>query len=411
MPTSTMNAHALFVGANTSASYHQAILLPDTTRRVLLQADRKLRAAIRGAAQDAVRFGKQMELATNAYRAAKQAPPTLEVRFLLQGGLAYDTAVEPALMPPQQSDRDTGVYVKTSFLSRQEPGLAAKTFFQLVEDAIRPLCNAEGWIINDKKNTCVRVELNPHMHIDFPLYAIPDDAFETLEKSLQDLAGETFVTASSRMLTLMDRHRTLRIPSDRIMLAIRENGKEGSWIQSDPRSLHDWFEEQFGRYGPQLRRQSRYFKGWRDFEFEKGGPSSVALMVCIANCYREGVVTADEGRDDLAFYQVAGALPRLMNMPILNPVLDVPTALNDWDDLERSRHQNAANTLHGKVGEALSGHYLQELTVKRLQGALGARVPNRPDLVKAHTKVPEIAAPAAIISTAPLRSTARTTSG
>lgn len=222
MTTSTMNAHALFVGANTSASYHQAILLPDSTRRVMLQADRKLRAAIRGAAQDAVRFGKQMGLATNAYRAAKQSPPTLEVRFLLQGGLAYDTAVEPALMPPQQSDRDTGVYVKTSFLSRQEPGLAAKTFFKLVEDAIRPLCNAEGWIIREK-NTCVRVELNRHMHIDFPLYAIPDDAFETLERSLQDIAGETLVTASSRMMTLMDRHRTLRIPPDRIMLADRKS--------------------------------------------------------------------------------------------------------------------------------------------------------------------------------------------
>lgn len=401
-----MNAHALFLGANTSASFHQAILLPDETRRALLQADRKLRSAIRNAANETVQFGKQMSLATDAYRATKQAPPTLDVRFLLQGGLAYGTAVEPAIMPPQQSDRDTGVYVKTSFMSRQEPGLAARKFFELVENAIKPLCDTQGWTIK-KKSTCVRVELNPLMHIDYPLYAIPDDAFETLEKSVRDATGETFVTAASNMLNLMDRHRTLRIPSDRIMLAHRDEG----WVQSDPRALHDWFEEQFSRYGPQLRRQSRYFKGWRDFAFEKGGPSSVALMVCIANCYREGVVTADGDRDDLAFHQVASALSDLMRDPIQNPILDVPSALNDWDDIERARYRNAANELHCTVETALNGHYLQELTVKRLQNALGGRVPNRPDLVKAHSKVPEVAAPAAIISGAPLKTTARTTSG
>lgn len=403
---SAMNAHSLFLGASKSDSFHQAIRLPDETRVVLLQADRRLRAAIRRAADDAVHFGKQMALATDAYRASKQAPPTLDVRFLLQGGLAYDTAIIPALMPPQQSDRDTGVYVKTSFMTRQEPGLAAKKFFELVENAMKSICDAEGWIIK-KKSTCVRVELNRFMHIDYPLYAIPDEAFETLEKSLHDATGKTLFTASSQMLALMDRHRTLRIPSDQIMLAHREEG----WVQSDPRALHDWFEEQFSRYGPQLRRQSRYFKGWRDFAFEKGGPSSVALMVCVANCYREGVVSADEGRDDLAFLQVAAALSDLMRDPIQNPVLDVPSSLNDWDDIDRARYRNAANQLHRTIGTALNGHYLQELTVQRLQAALGKRIPNRPDLVKAHSKVPEIAAPAAFISSAPLKTTARTTSG
>ena len=100
-----------------------------------------------------------------------------------------------------------------------------------------------------------------------------------------------------------------------------------------------------------------------------------------------------------------------MRDPIQNPVLDVPSALNDWDDIERARYRSAANQLHETVGTALNGHYLQDLTVQRLQKALGRRVPNRPDLVKAHSKVPEIAAPAAVISSAPLKTTARTTSG
>ncbi|MEL7430503.1 MAG: CBASS cGAMP synthase, partial [Pseudomonadota bacterium] len=373
---SSMNAHALFLGASKSDSFHQAIMLPVEKRKALLNADRRLRTAIRRASLEAIRFGNQMALATDAYKASKQVPPTLDVRFLLQGGLAYDTAVEPAIVPPQQSDRDTGIYVKTSFLANQEPGLASNKFFELVENAIKSLCDAEGWTIK-KKSTCVRVELSPCMHIDYPLYAIPDDAFETLEKSICDATGQTLITASSQMLTLLNRHRTLRIPSDRIMLAHREEG----WVQSDPRALHDWFEEQFSRYGPQVRRQSRYFKGWRDFAFEKGGPSSVALMVCIANCYREGLVSANEMRDDLAFHQIAGALSKLMRDPIQNPVLDAPSTLNDWDDIERSRYRSAADDLHKAVGAALNGHYLQELTVQRLQNALGQRVPNRPDLV------------------------------
>ena len=42
-----------------------------------------------------------------------------------------------------------------------------------------------------------------------------------------------------------------------------------------------------------------------------------------------------------------------MRDPIQNPVLDVPSALNDWDDIERARYRSAANQLHETVGTAL----------------------------------------------------------
>jgi len=401
-----MNAHALFLGANSSNSFHQGLLLPENVKKALSDADRELREAIREAGERIKRRGQQMELATNSYRAANQQPIAFEVRFLLQGGLAYGTAVMPAQTPPQQSDRDTGVYVRTSFAARQEPGLASQKLFELIESAILPLCNLKGWKA-ERKDTCIRVELNCFLHIDLPLYAIPDDAFEGLEKGFQDATGEELTLNATRMLSVMDEHRTLRLPSDRIMLAHDKKG----WVQSDPRALHDWFDEQFGRYGAQVRRQSRYFKGWRDFSFEKKGPSSIFLMVCVANCYREGLVSADERRDDLAFYQISKALPEMMNEKVLNPVLSVPSALNDWTDIDRARFERAANTLSNTVGDAINGHFVPSITVDRFQRALGDRVPNRPDLVKVHSKVPEVSGPSLLVSKSALPMTKRTTSG
>jgi len=402
----TMNANALFVGANSSTSYHQGLLLPDHVKKTLLDADRELRKAIRQKSEDISKFGQQMELATQNYRASNQNPLTFEVRFLLQGGLAYGTAVLPAQSPPQQSDRDTGVYVRTSFMSRQEPGLASQKLFGLVESAIESLCNLRNWKAI-RKDTCIRIELNEFLHIDLPLYAIPDEEFETLQKGIRDASGHEMSLNSTQMLSLMDAYRTLRLPEDRIMLAHDEKG----WVQSDPRALHDWFDEQFKRYGSQVRRQSRYFKGWRDFNFEKKGPSSVFLMVCVANCYRDGMVFADENRDDLAFLQIAQCLPEMMMQEVTNPVLSVPSALNAWGEIERKQYERAANNLNDTVTAALSGHYVPSITIDRLQKALGSRIPNRPDLVKAHTTVPEVSQRIKAASTAPLAMTVRTTSG
>lgn len=404
---SFMNANALFIGANIEPSFHQAIKLPDEIKAELRKADIEIRRAIRNSAELMVRSGQEMVLATNQYRDQRQEPLRFEVRFLRQGGIVYRTEISPAFTPPQQSDLDDGVYVRTSFLSYDKPGLASEKFFKLVEDALLPLCNQKGWTLK-KKKTCVRVELDAQKHIDLPLYAIPDEEFVTLEKSIQDATGISLNSATDQMLSIFDRHQNLRIPTDRIMLAHREEG----WIHSDPRALHDWFEEQFNRFGPQLRRQCRYFKGWRDFAFETGGPSSVALMVCAANAYRLGKVSADNNRDDLAFLEIADSLPTMFSEKIANPVLSDASALNSWNDIELQTNLQAARQLFSTVNGALNGHYHSDITVNRLQDALGRRIPNRPDLVKAFSKAPEImrGTSAAIISS-PLPATARTTSG
>lgn len=400
---SNVNASALFYRPNSSESLHGAIQLPQEAKQELARADKDLRKAIRSEVSGVVRSGRQMELATSAFRATRTGPPLLDVRFLLQGGMAYDTAIEPAQMPPQQCDRDTGVYVKTSFLRHQEPGLASKGLFDLVEAAIRRYCSARGWVIKPKK-TCVRVETDKNMHIDLPLYAIPDDDFNTLERSINDATGMNMETASGQLLSLMRENRTLRIPSDRIMLAHREEG----WVPSDPRSLHDWFEEQFKQFGPQVRRQIRYFKGWRDFTFEKGGPSSIALMACVIDCYRNGNVTEDESRDDMAFHQISKELPELMRIEIKNPVLPNSNLLNDWDESKRARYQNAAQNLHEIIDKAMSGHD-KIMVTRNIQKCLGDRVPDNPNLVELDSR-PSAITPL-VISSSALPGTNRTTSG
>ena len=404
---SYMNANALFIGANTNPSFHQAIQLSDVIKSELRKADKEIRLAIRNAAELVMKSGQGMVFATNQYRDQRQEPLNFEVRFLRQGGTVYKTDISPAFTPPQQSDLDDGIYVRTSFLSHDMPGLASEKFFKLVEDALRPLCDKKGWILK-KKKTCVRVELDSRKHIDLPLYAIPDEEFVTLEKSIQDATGFSLNSASDQILNIFDRYQNLRIPTDRIMLAHREKG----WIHSDPRALHDWFEEQFSRFGPQLRRQCRYLKGWRDFAFETGGPSSVALMVCVANTYRLGKVTAENNRDDLAFLEIAKNLPMMFSEKITNPVLSDADALNVWNDVELQANLNAARQLSTTINGALSGHYHSGITVDRLREALGERVPDRPDLVKAFSKAPEIMlGTTAAVVTSPLSATARTTSG
>src|SRR5690606_19907412 len=117
----------------------------------------------------------------------------------------------------------------------------------------------KGWTLNPDKlrDTCVRVQISPRLHIDLPLYAIRDDAFERLV--------ETAINKSLTMdrsvfdIELVDSvYRGLG--SSEIILAHRDKG----WLGSDPRKLEDWFSNAIALYGEQVRRVSRSFKGLRD---------------------------------------------------------------------------------------------------------------------------------------------------
>ena len=370
----------------------------------MFQASREIRACLRTASRLIVDSGRSMSVASTKYRLAKQAPLQLELRFLRQGSLAYGTEIDPAQKPPQQSDLDDGVYARTSFLSDLEPGLASVKYFELVENALESLCAKRGWTLVKTKSTCVRVIISSHIHIDLPLYAVPDAEFVFLEKSIADATRGT--SGKARLGAVLDRFKDIRIPTDRVMLAHRERG----WIQSDPRALHDWFLRECDRYGPQLKRASRYLKGWRDFTFLSGGPASIALMVCVSTAFGEGGWEPLDDRDDLALLEVSRRLPEYFQSRIANPVLADGAPLNDWDELERKRYIAVANDFHRHVQTALEGTMNAEVTVRKLRQALGERVPFRPDLVKVLDSAPA-RAPAIITSVSPLPLRRPTTSG
>ncbi len=101
--------------------------------------------------------------------------------------------------------------------------------------------------------------------------------------------------------------------------------------------------------------------------------------------------------------EIAKQLPIFFSATIVNPVLPDAEPLNDWDEVTRKQFVNAANDLHGHIHTALEGTANAEITVRRLQEALGPRVPYRPDLVRAFEKTPASAPVAVVASPLPLR--------
>ncbi len=400
-----LNAHALLYGAKSTQSYHQAISLDDQIRRKLTEADREIRKTLRSAAEILVRGKKVMKLATQRFRDQAPGPLALELRFLRQGSLVYGTAINPAWLPPQQVDLDDGIYVRTSFLDTDEPGLAAKKLFQLVEEALKPLCARRGWKLI-QKDTCVRVELDRRSHVDLPIYAVPDDEFAKMEIAFSDASGVALNSRNIELNSALSRWKQARIDPKRVMLAHRD----GHWTNSDPRSLHDHFDGLVERHGPQLRRIWRYAKGWRDFTFDVGGPSSVCLMTAVANTYEAKSWLSDSSRDDHAIAEIAKALPDQFSHDIANPVVHDAAILNDWNDAERQKNVQAARDFYTDLESALNGTYNPDITVARLRDLLGERVPDRPDLVRpeSSTAIVRSVAPAAV---APLPRSRPTISG
>src|SRR3546814_12440301 len=90
------------------------------------------------------------------YTTLFRSRPSIMPKFFTQGSFAYDLLVDPCHKPPQQLDLDDGMYVRVDYLENGQPALVAKTLFALVEDALRPLCRARGWILDTSKLTCVR---------------------------------------------------------------------------------------------------------------------------------------------------------------------------------------------------------------------------------------------------------------
>lgn len=304
-------------------------------------------------------------------------------RFFTQGSWAYKTLNAPA-QPPQQADVDDGCYLPLSFLNQTDsPSVAADVFFDVAQKALADLVKERGWKLSGKP-TCIRVEISALAHIDIPLYAIPDNEFETLVKA-ENARRAALDGIGNFAEAAMDSWEEL--PKTKVLLAHREEG----WMHSDPRPVKEWFVDQVETRGVQLRRVVRYLKAYRDWTWKTGGPSSILLMAAASPLFSK-----QDRRDDQALVDVVKRLPAALRMGVNNPV-NQEESLTDRlrassDDVNMVEQVALQFEDLGRRLQAAMDAGNAEQACTWLQGLFGPRFPDRPDRVKVGAAASAVAA-------------------
>lgn len=371
-----LNLSPLFYTTDESeTAFHDSLELSDRERENINLAKTEVRACLRE--------GIPRVMKAKGYTQAVPQP-----RFFTQGSWAYKTLNAPA-QNPQQADIDDGCYLPLSFVTQtRRPSVAATVFFQVVEEALAPLAAARKWKLNVDKATCVRLEISPRAHIDVPLYAIPDHEFATLSARALDHGYASF---SEAVLAKAEHDAWTALPRDSVLLAHREE----DWIESDPRPVKDWFQNEVLARGEQLRRVVRYLKAYRDWSWPSGGPASLLLMAAAVPRFERR-----DRRDDLALLDVLAMLPDALRKGVCNPV-DESESLTDRlrkgnsekDLVEEAavRFEEFEKLLRGSIA---AGNAAQACTW--MQQAFGTRFPVRLDRVKVVSVAATIAATPAV---------------
>lgn len=355
-----LNLQRLFYSSTDDDAYHGVILPTDAHRQYLIDAKNKIR--------DHLRAGIERASVTVLGQSEKISP-----RFRTQGSWSYNTCIQRAHMPPQEIDWDLGVYLPISVWEDNQPKIAARVYYKLLEDLLTSLCTKERWRLCAKE-TCIRVEIGRFCHIDVPPYAAPDKEFAAIQEralakalALKEEASFTAAVSFGEMPgmdwdSLKD-----------IVLATRS----GEWRKSDPGVVSGWFRDQVDEHGEQVRRTSRYLKGWRDFQWLEGGPSSVALMICTCQSF-----TKMPGRDDLALLEVARELGGKLAGDIREELIDEKDDFNKLSSSERMEAAAKARDLYRALKGALEANRWHKTDVlKALQAQFGPRMPFEPDWI------------------------------
>lgn len=355
-------------------------------RKVLTQAKNDIR--------DHLRFGIAAATVTKL-----GMPRRVEPRFRTQGSWSYNTCVQPFCMPPQEMDWDFGVYLPVEVWEENGPPHAmAKAYFVLVEGLLTSLCAEKGWQLVPGKDTCIRVQVATWGHVDVPLYAAPAAQFVRI----QERAMAKSVTASVHDSARLSESAAFgEFPEqaweelDDIMMACRS----GEWIKSDPETVSRWFNDQVLVHSEQMRRVCRYAKAWRDKWWETGGPSSVALMIAIAQEFKP-----QPGRDDRAFEAAMRTLAKALKGDIRAPGIDGGKEdFNRLKGIERELAAQKADDTAAAIQRArLRGEDAKAQAIAEVRGELGARVPNDTELVEADTAAQEVLSVAPRKVTAPV---------
>lgn len=363
-----LNLHGLFhTDVKDRSAFLDNLDLTESMREELQRAKNEVRIRLKA--------GIPEVLQKNGYEGEVPIP-----RFFTQGSWSYKTINSPA-KSPQQADLDDGVYLPMGFVSQTaRPSHASQLFFAAAEEALAPLVADRGWKMITDKPTCIRLEISVLAHIDIPLYAIPDKDFALMKATRADFA----IFADAAMDSAPDRWAAL--PADKVLLAHREE----NWKTSDPRPIKDWFLQQVEIKGEQLRHVVRYLKGYRDWKWPEGGPSSILLMVAAAPLFKP-----QRGRDDLALQQVVLGLPAALRAGVVNPT-DKQESLTKRLGPDKVEEAAGAFEEFGKYLTGAIDSSDPQMACNWLIQQLGRRFPNEPGWVKSLSPRDAVAATAAV---------------
>lgn len=356
------NIQKLLTNGLSDPAFLDALTVESDEREQLLLHRKRIREGLKAGF-------KALESENNTFAPHLGDIGALRPKFWTQGSVAYRTLNDPAHTPPQQIDLDDGVYFPMELINGK-PKAAKNALLNGVWLILESLCNEYGWELT-KKPTCARITINHRMHMDIPVYAIPYERYVVMKEALD---------AQSRMGTLNSSGTTLLDPNE-VYLAMWNGNDE--WVQSDPKELERWFKKEISIHGERLRRICRYLKGWRDYTWTKGGPSSIALMAGAARALNDHMhETNSEFRTDCqALLEVATRLPRIFSQQLMNPVGDSELFPNGLSAEEIADIQNGFSQLSHLVRSALCNSATNQEVVSLLQQCFGQRIPSKPDWV------------------------------
>ncbi|WP_432199362.1 CBASS cGAMP synthase [Anoxybacillus gonensis] len=225
-------------------------------------------------------------------------------KFWGQGSYMMNTTIEPI---EGEYDIDDGVYLMHLASEKEEDWPATSTVHNWIVKAVDGHTNTPP----KDKNTCVRVIYKNDYHVDLPIYIKPEDA-------------------------------------EHPKLAHKTKG----WIDSDPKALTNWFNDEVKNKGDQLKRIVRYFKAWKDYK--KGDdkfPSGMIFTILAANHFVEGY----EEDDDSAFVATAQEIYDQLNssFSLKRPVFPEEELLDEWSETAKTNFLNKLSNLIKQGQKAL----------------------------------------------------------
>ena len=352
----------LYTTVSGRPSFLEEITLDAQDRDALVDARTKLREGLRSSLR------KKVENLVEA--TSKDIRP----KFVTQGSFSYKTINKPC-RPPQQADLDDGIYLPLSYVQDQgQPAEAAEALFEAVAASAEEVALANGWSVDTSNSRCTRIIVSDLMHVDIPLYSIPDGEFNRLvEARALDSLKKSERTFSEREEDDWD-----EVASDRVLLATKDEG----WLAKDPRPIRDWVNKAIQEKGEQLRRVMRYVKAWRDHQEWLLGddPKSIMLMVAAERAFDGAVLR----RDDLALLTVTRGMVDFVNGPLWSPWHGEAEDLTARLDKHKGLREDVVKRLRqfaAALDFAINTARTAGEACDKLQEVLGPRVPHRPDLV------------------------------